>query len=178
MHQSQHMQPRHPATQPRCQQSTSNIYNEGNSFIRGPSDVSTNARPWRSNASTFKPSQASSRPGPVDPSPSSKSSASRPLISVHSNDEELHRSNRVLNELRIKNELIQKEIERIKMGETCVISGGFSPTGGAGSISGVRRVSPTKPLQSMAQSRQHQTARNVYLKERPVEQIQRSANAT
>ncbi|KAL3809097.1 hypothetical protein ACHAXA_010618 [Cyclostephanos tholiformis] len=161
-HVPQHQQPQQPKIQPKYEQPMTNIYNGDNAFSVAPSDVRTHAHSWKSSESNYHPSKASSRPSPVDPSPSSKPSTSGPSISVHSNDDEFHQSNRILNELRIKNELIQRDIERIKMDvATCDDGSGFLPTGGGG----------------MAQSRQHPTASCVSLKEKMEEAMKRSNNA-
>jgi hypothetical protein len=189
-------------------------------------DGGTGAHPWRSNASPYNPSRVPSRPSP---SPSSTPSLSRPSFPGRTNDDECQQSNKILNELRIKNELIQQDIDRMKKGETGGTgvgpnmpvqlgvqsrqpstdpllspdwnelrmknelikqdidrmnkgatggnSGRFLPTGGGGNAAIGTRVGPTLPFQSVVQSRQPSTTTpTLSPRQRMVQSLQRGGN--
>jgi len=184
----QYQQPQQSKSQPQYQQPTTqqngsqaasdiglgNRYNASTLFgVGASSDVGTGAHPWMPNASPYNPSQVSSRPSPSGPSPSSMPSLSRPSFSGRSYDDEFQHSNKILNELRIKNELIQQDIERMKKDET----GGAPPVCGGGSPAVGTGVGPNRPVQSGVQSRQPSTAKPALSpRERMVQTMQRSGN--
>ena len=239
-HVPQFQQPQQSKTQPQYQQPSTqqnesqvesdiglgNMYNASTSFCVGAFDGGTSAHPRRSNASPYNPSRVPSRPSP---SPSSTPSLSRPSFPGRTNDGEFQTSNKILNELRIKNELIQQDIDRMKKGETGGTgvgpnmpvqlgvqsrqpstdpilssdwnelrmknelikqdidrmkkgatggnSGRFLPTGGGGNAAIGTRVGPTLPFQSVVQSRQpSMTTPTLSPRQRMVQSMQRGGN--
>ena len=159
-HLPRYQQPQRSNTQPQYQQPTThqnesqvasdiglgNRCNASTSFGVGASDGGTGAHPWGSNSSLYNPSQVPSRLSPLGPSPSSMPSLSKPSFSGRFNDDEFQQANKILNELRIKNELIQQDIERMKKGAT----GSDPPLGGGGSAAVGTGVGPNRPVQPVS----------------------------
>jgi hypothetical protein len=173
-HMPRHQQTQQPKTKPLNESQILSDIGFGNSYNTSTSSSSFSVRPYDGGASQatsrptpLDPSPFSSRPGPLDPGPSSSMpSTSRPSFSVHSNNDEFRKSNQILNELKVKNELIQNDIERMKKSARGGDTSRFLP-----------RVDPTRPVQSVVQSRQPSAAPILSPRERMAQAMQRSDKA-